>query len=358
MSSKRHIGEQGDTTVLVTGGSGFVGSAVVRSLLESGYRVRALVRPHCNLSNLQGLDIELVEGDLNEPETLVLAIAGCRGLFHVAADYRLWVRDPEQMYKTNVDGTRYLMQTALDCNLERIVYTSSVATLGKPENGLPADENTPVSLEDMVSHYKLSKYIAEQVVRQMVRTKNLPAIIVHPSTPVGAGDIKPTPTGRIIADAVAGRIPAFVDTGLNIVDVRDVACGHVLAYEYGRIGEGYVIGGENMSLQEILIHVAHLTGRRPPRIRLPRTLLFPLAWISEFWARWVPNAPEPLLTVDGLRMSGKKMYFSSKKAEQELGYRHRPGNEALSYAVHWFRNQHQHQAQSTATKAGQTPSWK
>lgn len=320
----------------MTGGTGFVGSAVVRALLESGSRVHVLVRPDSDTANLRDLPIEMAKGDLNDPGSLRTALSGCKGLFHVAADYRLWVRDPGPMYETNVEGTRRLMQAALDCGVERIVYTSSVATLGQTSDGTPADEFTPVSLADMIGHYKRSKFLAEQVVREMIREQGLPAVIVNPSTPVGVGDIKPTPTGRIILDAVQGRIPAFVDTGLNLVDVRDVARGHLLAYERGTIGERYILGGENVSLKDLLERIARIAGRRPPRIRLPITPLLPLAWLAECWARR-PNAREPLLTVNALRMAGKKMYFSSARAERELEYRPSSIEEALQAAVDWFR---------------------
>jgi len=322
--------------VLVTGGNGFVGSAVVVKLLESGYRVRVLVRPGSDLFNLRNLPVELRQGDLNDGDSLRAALSGCRGLFHVAADYRLWVRDPEAMYETNVEGTRRLMHAALECGIERIVYTSSVATLGQIGDGTPANEDTPVGLADMIGHYKRSKYLAEQVVCGLIRDHGLPAVVVHPSTPIGPGDVKPTPTGRIIDDAAAGRIPAFVDTGLNLVDVRDVAEGHLLAFERGRIGGHYILGGEDVPLRDMLGEIARITGRRPPRIRLPRAPLVPLAWLAEWWARR-PNAAEPLLTLDALRMAGKKMYFSSARAERELGYHHRPAGDALRAAVDWFR---------------------
>jgi len=332
----RLVQPAGPDPVLVTGGTGFIGSAVVRTLLQSGYRVHALVRPDSDIANLRDLPIDMVKGDLNDPGSLGTALTGCRGLFHVAADYRLWVRNPAPMYETNVEGTRRLMRAALGCGVERIVYTSSVATLGQTGDGTPADEFTPVSLAAMIGHYKRSKFLAEQVVREMIREQGLPAVIVHPSTPVGAGDIKPTPTGRVILDAVQGRIPAFVDTGLNLVDVRDVARGHLLAYERGAFGESYILGGENVSLKEMLERIARIAGRRPPRIRLPIAPLLPLAWLAECWARR-PNARAPLLTVNALRMASKKMYFSSARAERELEYRPSSIQDALQASVDWFR---------------------
>ncbi len=320
---------------LVTGGSGFVGSAVVRRLLQRGHRVRALVREQSNLSNLRGLDVELVRGDLTDAASLRAALAGCRVLFHVAADYRLWTPDPNALYAANVDGTRRLMEAALERGIERVVYTSSVATLGLHPDGSPADETTPVTLDDMIGHYKRSKYLAEAAVRALVADRGLPAVIVNPSTPVGPRDIKPTPTGRMVRDAALGRMPAYVDTGLNIVHVDDVAEGHCLALEHGRIGERYILGGENLSLREILAAIAALTGRRPPRVRLPHGLVLPLGYVAQGWAR-LCRGPEPRLTADGVRMAKKKMYFSSEKARRELGYFPRPADEALADAVAWF----------------------
>ena len=321
--------------ILVTGATGFVGSAVARRLLARGHRVRALVRASSDLGNLEGLDVERVRGDLTDPPSLQAALAGCDALFHVAADYRLWTPDPQVLYTANVEGTRHLMEAALAQGVERIVYTSSVATLGLHADGTPADEDTPVSIHDMIGHYKRSKYLAERVVRELVATRGLPAVIVNPSTPVGPRDIKPTPTGRMVRDAALGRMPAYVDTGLNIVHVDDVAEGHCLALERGRTGERYILGGENLSLREILTIISSLTGRRPPRIRLPHELVLPLGYVAQTWAR-LRGGPEPRLTADGVRMARKKMYFSSGKARRELGYASRPAREALADAVAWF----------------------
>ncbi len=321
--------------ILVTGATGFVGSAVARRLLARGHRVRALVRASSDLGNLEGLDMERVRGDLTDPPSLQAALAGCDALFHVAADYRLWTPDPKLLYAANVEGTRHLMEAALAQGVERIVYTSSVATLGLHADGTPADEDTPVSIHDMIGHYKRSKYLAERVVRELVATRGLPAVIVNPSTPVGPRDIKPTPTGRMVRDAALGRMPAYVDTGLNIVHVDDVAEGHCLALERGRTGERYILGGENLSLREILTIISSLTGRRPPRIRLPHELVLPLGYVAQTWAR-LRGGPEPRLTADGVRMARKKMYFSSAKARRELGYVSRPAREALADAVAWF----------------------
>ncbi|MFO1075194.1 MAG: NAD-dependent epimerase/dehydratase family protein [Geminicoccaceae bacterium] len=321
-------------TVLVTGATGFVGSAVARRLLAAGERVRVLVRPGSDRSNLAGLAVETVLGDLRDPASLPPALAGCQALLHVAADYRLWVPDPAAMLASNVAGTRALMQAALAAGVPRIVYTSSVATLGLVEGGL-GDETTPVALADMIGPYKRSKFLAEAEVRRLVREAGLPAVIVHPSTPLGPGDVKPTPTGRMVAEAVAGRMPAFVDTGLNIVHVEDVAAGHLLALAHGRIGQGYVLGGENLTLGAILAEVARLCGRRSPRLRLPHAAVLPLAWAAEGWARL--TGTEPFATRDGLRMARHRMFFSSGKAQAELGYAPRPASEAIAAAVVWFK---------------------
>jgi dihydroflavonol-4-reductase len=321
--------------VLVTGATGFVGSAVARALIAAGRRVRALCRRGGDRRNLDGLDLEISEGSLEDTSSLAAAVAGCGALYHVAADYRLWVRDPAAMYRANVDGTRTLMAAALAVGVERVVYTSSVATLGLHADGAPADETTPSTLEDMVGPYKRSKFLAEAEVRRLVETRKLPAVIVNPSTPIGPRDIKPTPTGRMIVEAASGRMPAFVDTGLNLVHVDDVARGHLLAEERGRVGERYILGGENLSLAEILRRIAAITGRRPPKLRLPLPVVWPVAAIAEAVGR--VTGKEPLVTFDGLRMARKKMYFSAAKAERELGYRARPADEALADAVRWFR---------------------
>ena len=323
-------------TSLVTGATGFVGSAVVRALIDAGEAPRVLVRPASDRRNLEGLDVELAEGDLRDPGSLARACRGCQALFHVAADYRLWVPRPEEIYAANVDGTRALMEAAGEAGVARIVYTSSVATLGLNRDRSPADETAPASLSDMIGPYKRSKFLAEEVVREMVSGAGLPAVIVNPSTPVGPRDIRPTPTGRLIVEAARGRVPAFVDTGLNVVQVDDVAAGHLLAFEQGQIGERYILGGENLALADILAIVARLCGRPPPRLRLPHGLVLPLAYGAEAWARLTGGA-EPFVTVDGLRMSKKWMFFSSAKAETDLGYRFGPAEAALADAVAWFR---------------------
>ena len=322
-------------TTLVTGANGFVGSALARQLLQRGHEVKALVRPGSDRRNLENLDIALVEGDLTDTASLKRAVSGCRVLFHVAADYRLWIPDPERMYRTNVDGTRELLRAAADAGAGRIVYTSSVATLGINPDRTPADETTPVALADMVGHYKRSKFLAEQAVRELVEEQGLPAVIVNPSTPVGPRDVKPTPTGRIILDTLRRKMPAYVDTGLNIAHVDDVAAGHLLAFDRGEPGKRYILGGENLSLKTILGIICNHTGLTPPRLRLPHNAVYPFAWLAEKWA--LVSGKEPFATVDGVKMAKKFMYFSSARAQQELGYDPRPARLAIEDAINWFR---------------------
>ena len=321
---------------LVTGASGFVGSAVVRELARAGADVRALVRAKSDLANLSGVACELRQGELADAASLRAALEGCEALFHVAADYRLWVPEPQAIYRTNVDGTRALMHEALALGVRRIVYTSSVATLGLLPGGASADEATPSSLADMIGHYKRSKFLAEEEVRGLVRKSGLRAVIVNPSAPIGPRDSRPTPTGRMIVEAGSGKMPAYVDTGLNVVHVDDVARGHVLALERGRVGERYILGGENMTLKEILVEVARLVGRPPPRLKLPHNLVLPIAYVAEAVAR-VRGKGEPIATVDGVRLAKKFMYFTCDKARGELGYAPRPAQEAIADAVAWFR---------------------
>ena len=323
-------------TTLVTGASGFVGSALVRKLIAASQNVRVLLRPASDRRNIEGLPVEVVLGDLADANSLERALEGCTSLFHVAADYRLWARHPQQLYQSNVAGTTNIMHAALKTGVKRIVYTSSVATLGLNADRSPADENTPVTFHDMIGHYKRSKFLAEAEVKRMIAEQRLPAVIVNPSTPVGPRDIKPTPTGRMVLDAACGRTPAYVDTGLNLVHVDDVAQGHLLAFERGAAGERYILGGRNMTLREILIEVARITGQKPPRVRLPHNLVLPIAYLSQAWA-WLTNGPEPRATVDGVQLSKKYMYFSIEKARRELGYNPRNVEEALKDAVEWFR---------------------
>lgn len=323
-------------TVLVTGATGFVGAAVARLLLERGEGVRCLVRPASNRANLHGLDVETVEGDLQDAASLREACRGISALYHVAADYRLWVPRPEEIYRNNVEGSRMVIRAAAEAGAGRIIYTSSVAVLGLNKDGAPANETTPVSVDDMIGHYKRSKYLAEEAVDSLVAQEGAPVVIVNPSTPVGPRDVRPTPTGRMIRDAARGKMPAFVDTGLNIVHVDDVAAGHLQAFEKGRIGERYILGGEDMSLSEILGQIARLMERRPPRVKLPHNLIMPMAYLVEGWAK-LARGKEPMLTVDGLKMAKKKMFFSSDKARAALGYSPRPAAAAIRDAVRWFR---------------------
>jgi len=321
---------------LVTGATGFVGSAVARALVSSGSEVRVLVRSSSTRGNLKDLPVEVVVGDLIDRESLDRAIAGCTALFHVAADYRLGTREPGQLYRSNVDGTRNILEAARAAGVERMVYTSSVATIGLPTDGSPGEERTPVALTDMIGHYKRSKYLAEELVAESARA-GFSVVIVNPSTPVGPRDVKPTPTGQIVLDAACGRTPAYVDTGLNIVHVDDVAAGHLLAFHRGRAGERYILGGDDMTLREILGQIARLVGRKPARIRLPHAALLPVAFVAEAFAKASGRATR--ITVEGVRMARKRMYFSSAKAIDELGYRSRPAIEALEDAVRWFREQ-------------------
>jgi dihydroflavonol-4-reductase len=321
--------------VLVSGASGFVGSAVVRALLRHGYPVRALARASSDTANLDGLDVEIVHGDLLDMPSLERALQDCEGLFHVAADYRLWARDPREIRRCNLRGTHNILLAAQRRGVRRSVHTSSVATLGLHQDGTPSDEATLVRLADMIGEYKRSKFLSEALVRRCARAGN-DIVIVNPATPVGPRDRKPTPTGRMILDAARGRMPAFVDTGLCVVHVDDVAEGHVLAYQYGRRGRRYVLGGENMSLQSILATIAELTGRRAPWLKLPHAAVLPLAHVAEAWARITGVAPN--VTVDGVKLSRHRMYFSSRRAETELGYRARPAREALADAIQWFRD--------------------
>jgi dihydroflavonol-4-reductase len=321
---------------LVTGVTGFVGSAVARTLCQRGWQVRALVRSGSDERNLRQLPLELASGDLNDPPSLARAVAGCEAVFHVAADYRLGVVDPQPLYRSNVEGTRNVLVAARDAGVARIVYTSSVATIGLPADGSPGTEDTPSVLTDMVGHYKRSKFLAEELVREFVRS-GAPVVIVNPSTPIGPGDIKPTPTGQMVVDAAAGRTPAYVDTGLNVVHVDDVALGHLQAFERGRIGERYILGGENLTLREILVHICRLAERSPPRIRLPHAALLPAAYASEALARLTGRRTR--VTVEAVRLARKHMYFSSAKAVRDIGYSWRPPALALEDALHWFRQQ-------------------
>ena len=321
--------------ILVTGGTGFVGSAVVRALLAEGHKVRALARPTSPRQNLDGLDIEVAEGDIRDAASLDRALDGVRDLFHVAADYRLWAPDPEDIVRANLEGTRTIMEAAQRARLDKIVYTSSVATLALREDGVPVDETSPNAPETTIGAYKRSKVLAERLVEDMA-ADGLPVVIVNPSTPIGPRDIKPTPTGRIVVEAANGKMPAFIDTGLNLVHVDDVARGHLLAWWRGVIGERYILGGQDVKLGAMLRVIAKIVGRKPPTVQLPRGPLFPLAHAAEWVARY--TGKEPFITVDGLKMAKYQMFFSSAKAARDLGYRARPYPEALADAIAWFKD--------------------
>jgi len=325
----------GTAQTLVTGATGFVGSAVARQLSLAGTRARVLVRPGSPRFHLDGLDLEFVGGDLRDFQSVRAAMAGIRHVFHVAADYRLWARDPGEIFAVNVEGTRQVMQEALRAGVERVVYTSSVATLGLRADGSPADESVPLSVEEGIGAYKRSKIAAERLVEAMVGRDRLPAVIVNPSTPIGPRDVKPTPTGRIIVEAARGRMPGFLDTGLNFVHVDDVAEGHLAALRRGVIGERYILGGENVVLADMLAEVARLAGRRPPRFRIPRAVVIPVAYLAEAKA-WLTGR-EPFTTLDGLRLAEHYMFFTAAKAERDLGFRARPYRQALADAIDWFR---------------------
>jgi dihydroflavonol-4-reductase len=323
----------GDVTV-VTGVAGFVGSAVAQVLAKSGRRLRGVVRASSDRTNLADFPGELVEADLREPASVRTAMTGAGELFHVAADYRVWAPDPEEIVRNNLAMTAAVMDAALATGVRRIVYTSSVATI-LPGDGAPSDETRPARPEQATGAYKRSKVVAERLVERMVAEQGLPAIIVNPSTPIGPRDVKPTPTGRIILEAARGGMPAYVDSGLNLVHVDDVALGHLLAAEKGRIGERYILGGQDVALSDMLAEIARILGRKPPKLELPVAPLFPLAWAAEQWARISGN--EPFLTLDSLRMARHKMYYTSAKAERELGYTARPYADALRDALDWSR---------------------
>jgi dihydroflavonol-4-reductase len=319
----------------VTGATGFVGSHVARVLAEQGADLRLLVRSTSDPKNIQDLKAERVVGDLRDPASMETLMSGCDALFHVAADYRLWIRDPDQMYKSNVEGTRAILEAARKNRIRRVVYTSSVATMGFTSNGHPADEDSPVSLEGMIGHYKRSKFLAEQVAIEASRG-GMEVVVVNPSTPVGEQDIKPTPTGRIIVDFLKKKFPAYVDTGLNLVDVTECARGHVLAFEQGRSGERYILGGENLTLKQILDKLAAITGLPSPKVRVPYVVALATGVVDEVVTGYV-RGREPRATIDAVRMGRKKMFVSSAKAERELGWKAGPVDDALRRAVTWFR---------------------
>lgn len=319
----------------VTGATGFVGSHVARVLAEQGADLRLLVRASSDPRNIQGLKADQVLGDLRDAVSIEKAMAGCDVVFHVAADYRLWVRDPERMYRSNVEGTRAILDAARKNHVRRVVYTSSVATMGFTANGRPADEDSPVSLDSMIGHYKRSKFMAEEVALQAERS-GMDVVVVNPSTPVGEQDIKPTPTGRIIVDFLKKKFPAYVDTGLNLVDVKECARGHVAALEKGTSGERYILGGENLTLKQILDKLAAITGLPSPKVRVPYVMALATGVVDEVVTGHIFGR-EPRATIDAVRMGRKKMFVSCAKAERELGWKAVPVNDALRRAVDWFQ---------------------
>ncbi|MBI1182506.1 MAG: NAD-dependent epimerase/dehydratase family protein [Alphaproteobacteria bacterium] len=321
--------------VFVTGASGFVGSAVARALAEQGYAITALVRSSSSRANLGDFPCRIVEGDARDPEAVRHAMKDARYVFHVAADYRLWAPDPEEIMRNNVSSTKAVMEAALEVGAERVVYTSSVATL-KPDPDGPANETAAARPDETVGAYKRSKVAAERLVEAMVGERGLPAVIVNPSTPIGPHDVRPTPTGRVVVEAALGHMPAYVDSGLNVVHVDDVAAGHLAALEHGRIGERYILGGQDVTLRDLLESIGRLTGRNMPLFGLPRAPLFPLAWANEALARF--RGKEPFLNLDTLRMARHNMFYSSAKAAAELGYRARAYHVALADALDWFRS--------------------
>lgn len=321
--------------VFVTGATGFVGSHVARVLAENGADLRLLVRSSSNRKNLEGLNAEQVVGDLRDPASLEKSISGCDALFHVAADYRLWVRDPDEMYRANVEGTRALLEASRKNGVRRIVYTSSVATMGFRSNGHPADENSPVSLENMIGPYKRSKFMAEQVAIEAGR-KGMDVVVVNPTTPIGDRDIKPTPTGRIVVDFLKKKFPAYVDTGLNLVDVEECAHGHVAAFEKGKSGERYILGGENLTLKQILDKLGAITGLPSPKIKVPYVMALATGVVDELVTGRLLGK-EPRATIDAVRMGRKKMFVTSAKSARELGWKSGPVDGALGRAVQWFQ---------------------
>ncbi|WP_027721666.1 hopanoid-associated sugar epimerase [Maridesulfovibrio zosterae] len=322
--------------VLITGATGLIGSRLVPILYAQGFKIKALVRDPEKARRMFSEPIEFISGDLNDASAIDTALQGCQYLFHLAADYRLWVPDPQTMIHTNVDGTRLIMERALEAGIERIVYTSSVCVLGSNSDGTPANENSVSTIEDMISPYKKSKFMAEEVVMKMVIKKNLPAIIVNPSTPVGPGDSRPTPTGTMILNTARDGGMFYADTGLNVAHVDDIAMGHFLALQKGKIGRRYILGGDNLHLKELFTMTAKTTNKAKPRFKVPSAILYSVGFIAENLAK-IGLIKEPVATLDSIRMAAKKMYYSSARAEKELGYSHRPAVEGVKDAVAWFK---------------------
>lgn len=322
---------------LVTGATGFVGAAVVRALLNTGVEVRVIARPGSDASNLRSVNVDKVLGDLRDKESLRQALTGCRHLYHVAAHYALWAQDPSIFYDINVIGTRNLLEAAREAGIERTVYCSTIGAIGLPPGGGLGTEETPVSLDQMAGHYKRSKYLAEQEVHKFAKD-GLPVVIVNPSAPVGEGDVKPTPTGQVIVDFMKGRIPAYIETGMNIIDVDDVATGHLLAMEKGRQGERYILGSQNLLLREVFEILGKLTGLKAPALKLPRGVVLPLAYLNH----WIANLTgrPPRIPLEGVKMAKHKMHYDCSKAVRELGLPQNPPEIALEKAVRWFRDHH------------------
>lgn len=323
-------------TTLVTGATGFVGAAVVRALVRAGEDVRVLARASSDLRNLDGLSVQRVEGDLRDKASLLRALDGCRRLYHVAAHYALWAQDPTIFYDINVTGTRNLLEAAGTVGLERTVYTSTIGAIGLPSDGGVGTETTPVSLDQMAGDYKRSKFLAEQEVHRLAKA-GLPVVIVNPSAPVGAGDIKPTPTGQMIVDFMKGRMPAYIDTGMNLIDVDDVAAGHLLAMAKGRQGERYILGNRNLMLRDIFELLSRLTGVPAPTIKLPRLAILPLAYANKWIADYITRQP-PRIPLEGVKMAKYRMHYDCSKAVRELGLPQPPVEIALDKAVRWFRD--------------------
>ena len=319
----------------VTGATGFIGASIARELLKDGCEVRVLARPGSDRRNLQGLEVEIWEGDLSDRGSLIQGLSGCQTLFHAAADYRLWTRNPASMYEVNVGGTRTILAAALQTGVEKVVYTSSVGTLGNPGDGTPGNERTPVSFSDMVGDYKKSKFLAERAAEEFL-PQGLPLVIVNPSTPVGPRDIKPTPTGKIIVDFLNRKMPAYLDTGLNLMDVEDCARGHILAGQKGRIGEKYILGNQNLTLADIFRLLAEITGLRAPAVRLPYHPILWAAYLNQ--ALSALTGKEPLIPLAGVQMAAKFMYFDAGKAVAELGIPQTPVKDSLERAISWFRS--------------------
>jgi len=319
----------------LTGATGFIGSHVARALAEQGADLRLLVRPTSRTDNITGLRAEIAPGDLRDTSSLANAMSGCEFVFHIAADYRLWVRDPEEMYRVNVEGTRAILQAAREAGVRRVIYCSSVATMGFTEDGRIADENSPVALSDMIGPYKRSKFMAEQIALEAGRN-GANVVVVNPTTPIGESDIKPTPTGRIIVDFLKRKFPAYVDTGLNLADVKEVARGHLLAMEKAVPGERYILGGEDLTLKQILDKLAALTGLPAPTTKVPHAVALGFAALDQFFVGMIMHR-EPRATIDAVRMGRKKMFASSAKAQRELGYRIVPVTNALERAIRWFQ---------------------